>query len=51
MPDDKRIIVSMPQNTLKQLDRYAKDEFKGNRTMAIYHIVKRFLEERHYAIE
>lgn len=48
MPDEKRIIVSMPTNLLEKLDEYAKNEVKGNRTIAVYQIVKTFLEEQGY---
>jgi len=41
--ETKRVILSLPTDLIKQLDNYAQRNFKGNRTMAVYYILKQFL--------
>lgn len=44
MPEEKRIIITLPVDLLQKIDKYAEAEHRGNRTQAVYHILKNFIE-------
>jgi len=41
-----KILVNLPTEIVETLDAYAEREFKGNRSMAIYKILKTFFEPK-----
>lgn len=43
---NRKILITIPTELLKTLDTYARKEFKGNRSMAIYKILKTFFEPK-----
>ncbi|MEM2385881.1 MAG: hypothetical protein QXO67_02755 [Candidatus Bathyarchaeia archaeon] len=43
---EKKVIFKLPEELVQKLDEYAEQECKGNRTMAVYQILKQFLEKR-----
>ena len=42
---NRKVLISLPADTLKKLDTYAKKEFQGIRSMAIYKILENFFEK------
>jgi len=46
MGDEKRVILTLPSDLVEKLDKYAEREYRGNRTIAAYQILKQFLEEK-----
>jgi metal-responsive CopG/Arc/MetJ family transcriptional regulator len=43
---NRKVMLSLPPDVLKTLDAYAKKEFQGNRSMAVYKILKTFFEPK-----
>jgi metal-responsive CopG/Arc/MetJ family transcriptional regulator len=43
---NRKVLINLPDDVLKTLDTYARKEFKGNRSMAIYKILKTFFEPK-----
>lgn len=44
MPEKKRILITLPLDLVEKLERYAEEEHMGNRTQAVYYILKHFIE-------
>jgi len=44
-----KVLISLPEDFLKILDKYAKEKYMGNRSMAIYVILKSFFEKEEKA--
>jgi metal-responsive CopG/Arc/MetJ family transcriptional regulator len=42
---NRKALISFDEEILKKLDEYAKNEWKGNRSMAIHDILKKFFEK------
>ena len=42
----KKILVTIEDEVLKELDDYAKREYRGNRSMAVHRILKRFFADK-----